>query len=263
MPLLKSANERRRRRTAPAHDGADPTDVVLAWILVERLQHAHPHRRDAGRDRHALGYEQFEQALGVEERPRKHLRGADHRAGERKPPRVDVKHWDDRQDDVLLAHGHSEHVDLEPRFCAVCIVAVTPTSQGGEVSLCCSGHPLPRLVDAEGRVREVGVPGTIAGVLPDLDLEDVTVPLSPGQSLVLFTDGITEQHTDSEFFEDRLPEVLSAAAALRPTTLAARLLEQATAFAAAEPDDDMAVLVIRVSPERQRRQGAEPAATQP
>jgi serine phosphatase RsbU (regulator of sigma subunit) len=154
-----------------------------------------------------------------------------------------------RLNEVLLDQELSDQANLEPRFCAICAVALTPTSQGGEVTICCSGHPLPRLVDVEGRVREVGVPGTIAGVVPDPDLEDVTIPLVPGDTLVLFTDGITEQHTDTEFFEDRLPAVLSAAAQLRPTALAGRLLEQATAFTTAEPDDDMAVLVIRVPPD--------------
>lgn len=149
-----------------------------------------------------------------------------------------------RLNEVLLAE---DTVDDEPRFCAVCIVALTPTVDGGQVTICCSGHPLPWLVCLDGSVREVGVPGSVAGVVPDPDLTDVTMTLQPGDTLVAFTDGIPERHSGGEFFEDGLADVLAAMAHLDTRTMAERLLEQAAAFAAGEPDDDMAVLVMRMT----------------
>lgn len=149
-----------------------------------------------------------------------------------------------RLNEVLLAEGTT---DDEPRFCAVCIVALTPTADGGHVTICCSGHPLPWLVRLDGSVREVGVPGSVAGVVSDPDLTDVTMSLQPGDTLLAFTDGIPERHSRGEFFEDGLDEVLAGLAHLDPRAMAERLLDQAAAFAAGEPDDDMAVLVLRMT----------------
>jgi len=46
---------------------------------------------------------------------------------------------------------------------------------------------------AKGRVAEVGRPGSLLGVLPDIDVFEDSVGLGSGDVLGLFTDGITER----------------------------------------------------------------------
>lgn len=92
---------------------------------------------------------------------------------------------------------------------------------------------------------EVGVPGTVAGVLAEPDLADVTLTLSAGGTLVLFTDGASDRHTSGEFFEDRLSGTLTTAPGLGANAVADGLLRDAVAFVAGH-DDDMAVLVLHV-----------------
>lgn len=149
-----------------------------------------------------------------------------------------------RLNDVLLAR---EPTGWEPRFCAVCVIAVTPAEDGVSATMCCAGHPLPWLVGVDGTVREVGRPGTVAGVVADAVIVDTTVPLRPGDTLVAFTDGVSERRRDGAFFEDRVPDVLAASARLEVSALAEELRDRAVAFAPGEANDDMAVLVLRVA----------------
>lgn len=150
-----------------------------------------------------------------------------------------------RLNEVLLADDSDEEPQPEPRFCAACVTAVTLQPGGVGLTVCCAGHPLPRLVRADGAVMEVGVPGTVAGVLAEPDLADVTLTLSAGDTLVLFTDGISDRHASGEFFEDRLAAILTGAPERDAKAVAEGLLDEAKGFAAGH-DDDMAVLVLRV-----------------
>jgi len=75
-----------------------------------------------------------------------------------------------------------------------------------------AGHPEPRLKDlSTGAVIVLeGAAGLPLGVLPDYNIEERTVTLRPGQTLVLYTDGITEARTASGemFGYERLDEAL-------------------------------------------------------
>lgn len=67
------------------------------------------------------------------------------------------------------------------------------------------GHPAPRLRRADGRVVALTEGRTIPlGVMDDLDLGEPGVgQLNPGDSLVLFTDGIAEARSaDGDYFDD-------------------------------------------------------------
>lgn len=59
------------------------------------------------------------------------------------------------------------------------------------------------LVDKTGEAREVGKPGTMLGVLPNLEVTYGTATLQPGESLVLYTDGLVEARHHGPLFGDR------------------------------------------------------------
>lgn len=88
---------------------------------------------------------------------------------------------------------------LSGRF-ATLAVAGLPGAEGGrhlpvaseDVVVALAGHPRPVLLPADGPARLVGRPGTLLGVLRDVVVHDVPVPVGPGDQLVLYTDGVTE-----------------------------------------------------------------------
>lgn len=135
----------------------------------------------------------------------------------------------------------------EPRFATVVLIALEPGPGGVRAMVCSAGHPLPLVRRVDGSVQPVGSPGDVLGVLDEVDLDDAVVHLEPGDALVAFTDGITERHRGRRHFgEEGIVAVLRATGEADADTIAARIEEAARAFVEGDPDDDMAVLVVRV-----------------
>jgi PAS domain S-box-containing protein len=137
------------------------------------------------------------------------------------------------------------------RFCTVAYARVTKRGDGVVVDLSSGGHPLPLIARASGDAEYAGEPGTLLGVVPDPDLRDVTVELGPGDSFVLYTDGITEAGAPTRLLT---PEDLCAEIKRCGPGAASDVAEclEATAVEASggEPNDDIAVVVLQVSPDR-------------
>ncbi|MFD8060090.1 PP2C family protein-serine/threonine phosphatase [Streptomyces cyaneofuscatus] len=79
-----------------------------------------------------------------------------------------------------------------PRFLTAVYTAfrLTPGGLAGRVSL--AGHPPALIRRADGRVHQVGTPGTLLGVVDRVSLVDVRFRLAPGDLLLLYTDGACE-----------------------------------------------------------------------
>lgn len=119
-----------------------------------------------------------------------------------------------------------------------------------QVTLGRAGHPPPLLLRQDGSVKAVGKPGTLIGVTPDPKLTDQVIKVLPGESLVLYTDGITEARgTEGQFGQDRLETELSMCAGRSARQIADHLGEVVEAFQTERSHDDMAILVIRVDPD--------------
>jgi PAS domain S-box-containing protein len=132
-------------------------------------------------------------------------------------------------------------------FCTVAYVRVRRAADGARLTICCGGHPLPAVVRADGKVEFVGRPGTLLGVFPDVELSDTVVDLRPGDALVLYTDGVTDEQSDGdEFGIERLADVLRATAGRAPDEIASAIEDAVVGFRTEEPSDDLAVLVAKV-----------------
>jgi serine phosphatase RsbU (regulator of sigma subunit) len=140
------------------------------------------------------------------------------------------------------------HVSDE-RFCTVCYVRVRPGDYGARLTVCLAGHPAPLLVRANRSVERVGRAGTILGVLPDLSLTDVTVDMGPGDAIVMFTDGVTdERRGEVAGGETGLVRALQGAEGASAVDLANLLDQRITDPSFRPPRDDAAILVARVTP---------------
>jgi serine phosphatase RsbU (regulator of sigma subunit) len=131
------------------------------------------------------------------------------------------------------------------RFLTICLMTLQPARDGLRGRVCVAGHPLPFLVRAKGGVEQIGRPGTLLGVTPDVDLGVVTFELSVGDYVVLFTDGLIEARRDGvEFGPEGVRRVLAGCAGAAPGQVIAALEDAVTAYIGGEPRDDMAILVL-------------------
>ena len=78
------------------------------------------------------------------------------------------------------------------RFCTIACAHVDLSRRPAELTVSCGGHPLPVLRRADGSVELIGAPGTLLGLAPDPELHERSTSLRPGDTLVLYTDGLTE-----------------------------------------------------------------------
>ena len=108
------------------------------------------------------------------------------------------------------------------------------------------GHPPPLVVRDDGRVREIGGSGPILGGWPDSVWEDREVQVGPEETLVMYTDGVTDTRGEIERFGlARLRHMLAAAAGARPDELLAKLEAALDEFQAEGHSDDTGAVALR------------------
>ena len=154
---------------------------------------------------------------------------------------------------AALNRGLLDWLTADPRFLTAIYATVWPIATGVSVQISSAGHPLALVRRADGRVREFGRPGTLLGLLPVPELADSRGLLRPGDSLVLYTDGITEARDPAGrdlFGEDRLRDVVAGLGDLPAAAMAEAVRQATTAFAGGPTRDDAVVLVLKVPADR-------------
>ena len=139
--------------------------------------------------------------------------------------------------------------DLDSRFCTVLYAALSRAA-GGDWSARVSsgGHPLPLVLRRDGRVEQLGMPGTLLGIVPDPDLSATDVALRPGDALVVYTDGVIEASPlDDAFGDAALSRLLGTLAGRDAASIAAAIEGAVLDVQNGELRDDVAVVVLRVA----------------
>jgi PAS domain S-box-containing protein len=114
------------------------------------------------------------------------------------------------------------------------------------LDLALGGHPPPLVLRAAGEVERVAATGPLIGVAPTVRYVPARVELSPGDAIVLYTDGLTDAHAPETILSDGdLAAMLAGARGLGAEDVAERLERGATQ--GEPPRDDIAILVIRAT----------------
>lgn len=114
------------------------------------------------------------------------------------------------------------------------------------------GHPEPRLVRADGSVTRIPPNGPLLGVIDEWSISTSALVIQPGETLLLFTDGLTEARHDGALYGDeRLDSLLSRLADAPLEELLRELEADVLDFAGGGTHDDLAMLALRP---RRRRQ---------
>ena len=115
--------------------------------------------------------------------------------------------------------------------------------------LASAGHPAPMHLHADGTVTAVPGGGDLMGVFEEPEVTVTTVRLVAGESLVCFTDGVTERRRGDQMLGDEgVATVLRGTTHLSADALARRLGAAVRDYAPQPARDDVAILVLRATP---------------
>jgi serine phosphatase RsbU (regulator of sigma subunit) len=144
---------------------------------------------------------------------------------------------------ALLAAGRTV-------FTTLVLGALQPVPMGLTLTLTAGGHPAPLVLRDDGHVEEVAVPGTVVGILPDARFGRISLTLRPGETCLLYSDGVTEAarrtgEEQEQFGPARLAACLRGCAGMTAQEVASRVEDTVTDWLGRNDGDDLAVLAVQ------------------
>ena len=138
----------------------------------------------------------------------------------------------------------------DPRYCTAVFGVLDPDPATGHVAvrLASGGHPPVLVLRADGTAHFLPTPGgLLVGVLPDAPFVTATTVLAPGDTLLLYTDGLTEARTGKDrtdlFGDEGLLAFAADHAGTTPQAVIQALIGLLHSFADGL-DDDTALLAL-------------------
>ena len=111
------------------------------------------------------------------------------------------------------------------------------------------GHDAPLLVRPDGSSELLPLTGGIAlGIIPDMEYAENSITLNPGETLILYTDGVTEamNNAEEQFGVPKLQEVFRNDAPKSAEDAVEKIFDAIRTFAdGASQSDDITCLTIR------------------
>ncbi len=134
------------------------------------------------------------------------------------------------------------------RFTTLVLASAANRDGGVALRLTSAGHVPPLIVRDGGRVEQAQTAGTLIGALPSIETQSFETSLAPGETCVLYTDGVTEARGGPlgsyMFGEERLAAVLAECAGMPATAVVERVMMLATQWIGQQVHDDIAVVAI-------------------
>lgn len=119
----------------------------------------------------------------------------------------------------------------------------------GEIRYTNAGHNPPYLLKNDGSIERLPVAGNMAiGIFGDFEYTETTLQLQPGETLLLYTDGVTEaiNPREEEFMEIRLEQTLKKVTSCTCQEIIDTIKADVKAFAnGAEQSDDITLLALK------------------
>ena len=118
--------------------------------------------------------------------------------------------------------------------------------RSSELTYANAGHNLPICKHPFGPLEKLQKGSMPLGIMEKLSLKNNLIKLEPGDSLILFTDGVTEAYTATDFFGDqRLENAIRQAKNQEPETILDSIDNALVEFQEFEiPSDDVTLLVV-------------------
>lgn len=127
----------------------------------------------------------------------------------------------------------------------VTMIYVYAEIETGKLHIANAGHNFPVLIGRD--VRELEISGLPLGIDADAEYETITATLEPGETALLYTDGITEANDRRErmYGYTRLQSLLLRNHQQRPRSMMATILNTVKAWSDNRLADDVTMVVMR------------------
>jgi PAS domain S-box-containing protein len=133
-------------------------------------------------------------------------------------------------------------------LCTVGLVTMARRSERVELTVTLAGHHQPLLIDRTGTATGIGQPGTLLGVIDPLRIVECQAELHPGETLLLYTDGVPEAGRSGRQLGERgLRELCTIAPRLGLAAFLGHIERAALDRAMGKLRDDIALLAVRLS----------------
>lgn len=151
-------------------------------------------------------------------------------------------------DETLYKVNNIVALDNDTSMFTTVICAMLDT-ETGEVEFANAGHNPPLVRQGKGDFDFLNIGNSfVLGPMPNTRFISRKIKLAPGDSILLYTDGVTEAMNPAHkmFSEQRLKECINRVKDRALTEIVQALREEIRAFANAEPQsDDITVLVLK------------------
>ena len=148
-----------------------------------------------------------------------------------------------------LVNRHITHLEKSAQF--VTALYGILNSATGEFAYAHAGHEPPLILSPDGKVERVShAPGMALGLWDSITLDEHTVTLEPGSTLVLFTDGMTDCRDPKgvAFGLERIKSTLSGLVGLSAQQVCDKLFDTLMSYQnGAKQDDDVTLVAIHVA----------------
>jgi sigma-B regulation protein RsbU (phosphoserine phosphatase) len=135
---------------------------------------------------------------------------------------------------------------IESRFVTLMYGAMRPD---GRLTYCNAGHNPPLVISKDGRtIRRLECGGPIVGLFEAATFDEETVSLTPGDWLIVFSDGVSEAMSANgdEYGEGRIVSVVEKNKEVEPKQLLEALFADVREFARGAPQsDDITAMMLR------------------
>jgi serine phosphatase RsbU (regulator of sigma subunit) len=95
--------------------------------------------------------------------------------------------------EILEQVNNILYKDIPPNMFVTCLAALLD-SRSGRLHYANAGHDLPYLRHADGGSEKLRATGMPLGLMPNMSYEQKKITLEPGESVLLYSDGLVEAH---------------------------------------------------------------------
>jgi len=155
--------------------------------------------------------------------------------------------WDTRSPRELCRRLNRILCEITPVGKFVSFFYAVLDSKDNRLTYCNAGHNPPVLVRANGAASELNVAGAVLGQFPDWVYEQSDLQLRPGDTLMMFTDGLVEASNEDhdEFGEEGVIRVALENRGASAAKLEKLLTQAASGHCGGHFQDDASMIVLR------------------